>query len=64
MVFAIKESPVYLSGAFDLAASMIEGEPSSTFIGFDFHDPSIEEARQHAAEHEFGDRVRLETAVA
>src|ERR1700677_3605242 len=27
MVFAIKDSPVYLAGAFDLAAAMIEGEP-------------------------------------
>lgn len=141
MVFAIKDSPMYLSGAFDLAASMIEGEPkveegfrtgagvqwgdtagclfcsvgsffrptyinsivqewipalkgvedklkqgakvadigcgvgfstllmaqaypNSTFVGFDFHEPSIEEARKHAVEHDFGDRVRFETAVA
>lgn len=27
MVFAIKDSPVYLAGAFDLAAAMIEAEP-------------------------------------
>src|SRR5579872_4183717 len=27
MVFAIKDSPVYLAGAFDLVAAMIEGEP-------------------------------------
>lgn len=27
MVFAAKDSPVYLRGAFDLAAAMIEGEP-------------------------------------
>jgi len=27
MVFAIKDSPVYLAGAFDLAAAMIESEP-------------------------------------
>ena len=27
MVFAVKDSPVYLAGAFDLAAAMIEGEP-------------------------------------
>ena len=26
MVFAVKDSPVYLAGAFDLAAAMIEGE--------------------------------------
>jgi len=27
MVFAVKDSPVYLAGAFDLAAAMIEAEP-------------------------------------
>lgn len=27
MVFAIKDSPLYLEGAFDLAAAMIDGEP-------------------------------------
>ena len=27
MVFAVEDSPLYLAGAFDLAASMIEGEP-------------------------------------
>ena len=27
MVFAVKESPVYLAGAFDLVAAMIEAEP-------------------------------------
>lgn len=27
MVFVVKDSPVYLEGAFDLAAAMIEGEP-------------------------------------
>ncbi len=128
MVFSIKDSPVYLAGAFDLAAAMIEGEPKveqafrngggvrwgdsagclfcsvgsffrptyanaiiqtwlpsldgveaklrsgarvadvgcgvgfstllmaqaypkSTFVGFDFHDPSITEARRHADAH-------------
>src|SRR5215471_18008570 len=27
MVFAVKDSPVYLEGAFDLAAAMVEGQP-------------------------------------
>ncbi|HEY5290562.1 MAG TPA: hypothetical protein VIJ59_11090, partial [Caulobacteraceae bacterium] len=27
MVFAVKDSPVYLEGAFDIVAAMIEGEP-------------------------------------
>src|SRR5215469_4397162 len=130
MVFVVKDSPVYLEGAFDLAAAMIEGEPKversfrtgegvhwgdsagclfcavgaffrpgyvnnieqswlpaldgvvaklqagakvadvgcgvgfstllmakafpkSQFVGYDFHEPSIEEARKHAAEHKF-----------
>lgn len=141
MVFAVKDSPVYLEGAFDLVAAMIEGEPkvehgfrtgegvawgesagclfcavgaffrpgyvnnivqawipalgdvedrlkagakvadvgcgvgfstllmaqaypASTFVGFDFHEPSIDEARRHAAEHGLGDRVRFEARAA
>lgn len=141
MIFVVRDSPVYLAGAFDLAAAMIEGEakveagfrtgegvawgdsagclfcavgaffrpgyvnaivqswlpaidgaiqklqagarvadigcgvgystllmadafPNSTFIGYDFHAPSIEEARAHAAGHGYGDRVRFETAAA
>ena len=141
MVFAVKDSPVYLAGAFDLAAAMIEGEPKveqafrtgagvrwgdtasclfcatgaffrpgyvnsivqhwlpaldgvveklqsgakvadvgcgvgfstllmarafpgSQFVGFDFHEPSVIEARRHAQEHGLGERVRFETASA
>ncbi|WP_061936559.1 class I SAM-dependent methyltransferase [Aureimonas sp. AU22] len=141
MVFAIEDSPVYLAGAFDLVAAMIEGEPkvehsmrtgggvrwgdsagclfcatgaffrpgyvnnivqnwlpaldgitarlrsggkvadvgcgvgfstllmakafpTSEFIGFDFHEPSIAEARRHARDHGMGDRVRFEIAKA
>jgi Methyltransferase domain len=141
MIFAVKESPVYLAGAYDLVAAMIEGEgkveqafrdgsgvrwgdsagclfcsvgaffrptyinsivqtwipalegaqaklqsgakvadigcgvgfstilmaeafPRSQFVGFDFHAPSIEEARQHAAKHGVGDRVRFEAIKA
>jgi SAM-dependent methyltransferase len=140
MFFAVKDSPVYLAGAFDLAAAMIEGEPKverafrdgagvrwgdsagclfcsvgsffrptyvnsivqswlpaldgveaklkagakvadigcgvgfstllmaraypkSTFAGFDFHGPSIEEARRHAGGHTQGN-VRFEIAKA
>src|SRR3546814_11742350 len=33
MIFAIKDSPVYLEGAFDLAAAMIQGE-SKVEAGF------------------------------
>jgi 2-polyprenyl-3-methyl-5-hydroxy-6-metoxy-1,4-benzoquinol methylase len=141
MVFAMKDSPVYLAGAFDLVAAMIEGEakveqsfrtgagvrwgdtagclfcatgaffrpgyvnnivqnglpalqgtseklksgakvadvgcgvgfstllmarafPNSQFIGYDFHEPSVHEARRHAEEHGMGDRVRFEAASA
>jgi hypothetical protein len=141
MVFALKDSPLYLAGAFDLAAAMIEGEPkveagfrtgsgvawgesagclfcavgaffrpgyvnsivqawlpaldgmlprlhsgakvadvgcgvgfstllmaeafpNSQFIGYDFHEPSIDEANAHAAAHGLDGRVRLETAPA
>lgn len=141
MVFAVKDSPVYLAGAFDLAAAMIEIEPkveqafrtgggvgwgetggclfcavgsffrpgyvnsivqawlpalegvtpkleagakvadigcgighstllmakaypNSKFVGFDFHEPSIAKAREHAAAHGVSNRVRFETAAA
>ena len=141
MVFAVKDSPVYLAGAFDIVAAMIEGEPKvensfrtgagvrwgdsagclfcatgaffrpgyvnnivqnwlpaldgvaaklkagakvadvgcgvgfstllmaqaypeSRFVGFDFHEPSIEEARRHAKAHGVDGRVRFEAAPA
>lgn len=141
MVFTITDSPVYLRGAFELAAAMIEAEakvehcfrhgtgvrwgdsagclfcatgmffrpgyvnnivqnwipaldgaeaklnsgakvadvgcgvgfstllmaqayPASHFTGYDFHEPSIIEARSHAAEHGLGDRVKFEVASA
>ena len=141
MVFAVKDSPVYLAGAFDLVAAMIEGEakvehsfrtgagvrwgdtagclfcatgaffrpgyvnnivqnwlpalegvvdklkagakvadvgcgvgfstllmaeafPACQFVGFDFHEPSIQEARRHAQAHKLGDRVRFTAATA
>ena len=141
MVFANKESPVYLEGAFDLASAMVEGQskveaafqtgqgvawgescgclfcavgaffrpgyvnsivqswlpsldgvlpklkdgakvadigcgvgfstllmakafPSSSFVGYDFHAPSIEQANAHAKAHGVADRVRFEVAAA
>jgi hypothetical protein len=141
MVFALKDSPVYLEGAFDLAAAMIEGEPkveaafrsgtgvgwgdsagclfcavgsffrpgyvnnivqswlpaldgvqsklergakvadigcgvgfstllmakaypNSRFVGFDYHEPSIVQAREHAQAHGLAERVRFDTAAA
>jgi len=141
MVFVNKDSPVYLEGAFDIVAAMIEGEPkvehsfrtgegvrwgdsagclfcatgaffrpgyvnnvvqawlpaldgveaklkagakvadvgcgvgfstllmaeaypASRFVGFDFHAPSIDEARRHAAGHGLEGRVSFEVAEA
>ncbi len=141
MVFVEKDSPVYLEGAFDIVAAMIEGEPkvehsfrtgegvrwgdtagclfcatgaffrpgyvnnivqnwlpaldgvveklkggakvadvgcgvgfstllmakafpNSKFVGFDFHEPSVAEARKHAQEHGLGGRARFEVANA
>ncbi len=141
MVFAVKDSPVYLAGAFDLVAAMIEGEPKveasfrsgsgvrwgdtasclfcatgaffrpgyvnnivqnwlpaldgvvsklnsgarvadigcgvgfstllmakafpkSHFIGYDFHEPSVQEARRHAKSHGLSDHVHFEAATA
>ena len=141
MVFAVKDSPVYLAGAFEIAAAMIEGEakvehsfrtgagvrwgdsagclfcatgaffrpgyvnnivqnwlpaldgmedklkagakvadigcgvgvstllmaqafPNSRFVGFDFHAPSVEEARRHSEAHGFGERVSFEAVAA
>lgn len=43
---------------------MAEAYPQSRFVGFDFHAPSIDEARRHAADHGLGDRVRFEVAKA
>lgn len=141
MVFALKDSPLYLEGAFELAAAMIKGErkvehgfrtgegvawgdsagclfcavgaffrpgyvngivqawlpaldgvmprlqagarvadvgcgvgfstlimaeafPNSEFVGYDFHQPSIDEANAHAAAHGLADRVRFEASPA
>jgi hypothetical protein len=141
MVFAVKDSPVYLEGAFDLGAAMIEGQskveaafksgagvawgdsagclfcavgaffrpgyvnaivqawlpalqgvvpklqagakvadvgcgvgfstlmmaeafPASSFVGYDFHAPSIAQANAHAKAHGLAERVRFEKAPA
>ncbi len=141
MVFAVKDSPVYLAGAFDLGAAMVEGQPkveaafrngggvawgdssgclfcavgaffrpgyvnavaqawlpalegmlprlqagakvadvgcgvgfstllmakafpNSRFVGYDFHAPSIAQAKAHALAHGLADRVGFETAAA
>jgi len=141
MAFVVKDSPVYLAGAFDLVAAMIEGEdkveqafrkgggvkwgdsagclfcsvgaffrptyvnsivqswipaldgveaklkkgikvadigcgvgfstllmaeayPASTFIGFDFHEPSIEEANQHLKAHNMPKNVHFVASTA
>jgi hypothetical protein len=38
--------------------------PKSSFTGYDFHGPSIEQANAHAKEHGVADRVRFETVPA
>lgn len=43
---------------------MAEAYPECEFTGYDFHAPSIEEARRHAAAHGLADRVRFEVAAA
>ena len=43
---------------------MAQAFPASTFVGSDYHEASIEVARQRAAEAGVADRVRFETASA
>jgi len=43
---------------------MAQAYPQSSFVGFDYHPPSIERARSAAAEAGVGDRVRFERASA
>src|SRR5918992_3672460 len=43
---------------------MAQAYPNSTFVGFDYHDKSIEMARQKAAEAGVGDRVEFAVARA
>ncbi|MEP6925942.1 MAG: class I SAM-dependent methyltransferase [Pyrinomonadaceae bacterium] len=43
---------------------MAQAYPASTFVGFDYHDKSIEMARQRAAEGGVKDRVSFEVAKA
>ena len=43
---------------------MAQAYPESSFVGYDFHEPSIAEARGHAASHGLADRVRFEAVTA
>jgi SAM-dependent methyltransferase len=43
---------------------MAQAYPESSFVGFDYHEPSIEHARNAAKQAGVGDRVRFETARA
>jgi ubiquinone/menaquinone biosynthesis C-methylase UbiE len=43
---------------------MARAYPNSTFVGFDFHEASIAEARRHATAHPMGGNVRFETSAA
>jgi 2-polyprenyl-3-methyl-5-hydroxy-6-metoxy-1,4-benzoquinol methylase len=46
------------------AILMAQAYPNSKIVGFDYHGPSIELARQRAADAGVGDRVRFEVAKA
>ena len=43
---------------------MAQAYPESQFTGYDFHEPSIEEARRHAQQHGLDDRVRFQVSTA
>jgi SAM-dependent methyltransferase len=43
---------------------MAKAFPNSTFVGYDFHPSSIENARTHAREHGVSDNARFEVAKA
>ncbi|MDY7545844.1 class I SAM-dependent methyltransferase [Glaciimonas sp. CA11.2] len=43
---------------------MAQAYPQSTFVGFDYHEPSIQYARRAAEKAEVTDRVRFEVAAA
>src|SRR4029078_11666205 len=43
---------------------MAQAYPKSTFVGFDYHDKSIEIARQRAEEGKVADRSKFEVAKA
>jgi ubiquinone/menaquinone biosynthesis C-methylase UbiE len=43
---------------------MAQAFPNSHFAGYDFHEPSIEQANAHAKAHNVADRVHFETAPA
>ena len=43
---------------------MAEAFPASTFVGFDYHEPSVDAARKEAAAAGVGDRARFEVAAA
>lgn len=43
---------------------MAKAFPNSSFVGYDFHPGSIEQARRHAEQHGVADNVRFEVASA
>jgi 2-polyprenyl-3-methyl-5-hydroxy-6-metoxy-1,4-benzoquinol methylase len=43
---------------------MAQAFPNAQFVGFDFHQGSIEAGRRHAQEHGLADRLRFEVAAA
>jgi 2-polyprenyl-3-methyl-5-hydroxy-6-metoxy-1,4-benzoquinol methylase len=43
---------------------MAQAFPESSFVGYDFHGPSVEEANRHAAEHGINGRISFKEAAA
>ncbi len=43
---------------------MAKNYPKSEFVGFDYHDKSIETAKQRAKDAGVGDRIKFEIAMA
>jgi ubiquinone/menaquinone biosynthesis C-methylase UbiE len=43
---------------------MAQAYPESQFVGYDFHEASIEAARRHARDHALAENVRFEVAAA
>jgi SAM-dependent methyltransferase len=43
---------------------MAQAYPGATFVGFDYHEPSVQRARELAKEAGLGDRVTFEVASA
>ena len=43
---------------------MAKAFPNSTFVGYEFHPGSVEQARKHADEHGVSENTRFEVSLA